>query len=63
MKLITFSMALLMILGLAAMSYGASARCEVVKRQGNILIMDCGKRSEGFDEKSRVKIKTDRDKR
>ena len=39
----------------------ASARCEVVKKQGNVLIMDCGDRADGFTEKSRVKIKTDRD--
>lgn len=50
-------------LGLAGFSYGASARCEVVKKDGNILVMDCGKQSEGFKEKSRVKIKTDRDKK
>lgn len=39
----------------------ASARCEVVRKEGNVLIMDCGERADGFTEKSRVKIKTDRD--
>jgi len=44
-------------------AFSASARCEVVKKQGNVLIMDCGERAEGFNEKSQVKIKTDRDRR
>jgi len=44
-------------------AFSASARCEVVKKQGNVLIMDCGDRAEGFKEKSQVKIKTDRGRR
>lgn len=41
----------------------ASARCEVVGKKGNVLIMDCGDQSKDFKEKSQVKIKTDRDKK
>lgn len=41
----------------------AAARCEVVRKQGNVLIMDCGDQAKGFQEKSQVKIKTDRAKK
>lgn len=43
-------------------AFSASARCQVVKKEGNVLIMDCGDRAQGFKEKSQVKIKTDRGK-
>jgi hypothetical protein len=43
-------------------AFAASAKCVVVKKQGNVLIMDCGDQSKGFQEKSKVKIKTDREK-
>ena len=46
-----------------AYAYAASARCEVVKKEGNVLIMDCGEQARGFSEKSKVKIKTDRGNR
>lgn len=42
-------------------SQAASARCEVVEKEGNVLVMDCGKRAKGFSQGSKVKIKTDRD--
>lgn len=41
--------------------FSASARCQVVGKKGNVLIMDCGEQAEGFTEKSQVKIKTDRE--
>lgn len=47
---------------LSTAAFSASARCEVVRKEGNVLIMDCGDQAEGFKEKSQVKIKTDRDK-
>lgn len=40
----------------------ASARCVVVEKKGTLLVMDCGDRAAGFPKKSRVKIKTDRDR-
>ncbi|WP_136796642.1 MULTISPECIES: hypothetical protein [Desulfosediminicola] len=43
-------------------SVGATAKCVVVEKKGTVLVMDCGARSQGFPEKGRVKIKTDRDK-
>jgi hypothetical protein len=44
------------------MAFAASAKCVVVKKEGSVLIMDCGDQSKGFQEKSKVKIKTDREK-
>ncbi len=44
------------------LAFAASAKCVVVKKEGNVLIMDCGDQSKGFQEKSKVKIKTDREK-
>jgi hypothetical protein len=60
MKAICFSLFVVMFLS-STMAYGASARCEVVKKEGSVLIMDCGEQAKGFNEKSQVKIKTDRD--
>ncbi len=63
MKKITVLMICFYLVAGAGFSYGASAKCEVVKKDGNLLIMDCGKQAKGFQEKSKVKIKTDRGKR
>lgn len=42
---------------------GATAKCVVVEKKGNLMMIDCGDRAKGFPEKGKVKIKTDRDKR
>ena len=60
MKYLICSCILIVMFSSAAMSFGASARCEVVKKEGSVLIMDCGEQAKGFNEKSQVKIKTDR---
>lgn len=46
----------------SAAAFPATARCKVIRKQGNVLVMDCGSQAAGFKEKSKVKIKTDRDK-
>lgn len=44
-------------------AHGASAKCTVVEKKGNVLIMDCGERAKDFEKKNKVKIKTDRGKK
>ncbi len=44
-------------------AFGATARCVVVEKKGDVLVMNCGDRSGGFTKSSKVKIKTDRDKK
>lgn len=61
MKYLICSCLLLVMFLSSTMVFGASARCEVVKKEGSVLIMDCGEQAKGFNEKSQVKIKTDRD--
>lgn len=61
MKILTCSCLLLVMFSSSKIVHGASARCEVVKKEGSVLIMDCGDQAKGFNEKSQVKIKTDRD--
>lgn len=56
----TLVMAGAVVLVLCGNSFGASARCTVVKKTDEVLVMDCGSRAEGFQEGSKVKIKTDR---
>ncbi|WP_136808374.1 hypothetical protein [Desulfosediminicola flagellatus] len=63
MKYLSMLLVCFCLVGSAGYSFAASARCEVVSKDGDLLVMDCGKQSKGFDEKSKVKIKTDRDKK
>lgn len=44
-------------------SLAASAKCVVVKKDGNVLVIDCGKNVDGFEKNTKVKIKTDRGQR
>lgn len=62
MRFVTLSIICMFILITVNSSFGASARCVVVEKRGNHLIMDCGERAKGFSKQSKVKIKTDRDK-
>jgi hypothetical protein len=48
---------------LAARGFAESAKCVVVKKEGSVLVMDCGERGESFQQGANVKIKTDRDKK
>lgn len=60
-RIIVFILVLLLLS--PSVSSAASAKCEVIKKQGNVLVMDCGQQADGFNEKSQVKIKTDRGQR
>lgn len=58
---ITISLAVSLAVMLTSTSvFADTARCQVVGKKGNVLIMDCGDQAKGFKEKSQVKIKTDR---
>lgn len=63
MKVYLFCGMCILCLLLPGVSLAASAKCEVVKKEGTILVMDCGKGADGFKENTKVKIKTDRGKR
>lgn len=61
---ITISLAVSLAVMLTSTSvFADTARCQVVGKKGNVLIMDCGDQAKGFKEKSQVKIKTDRGKK
>lgn len=38
--------------------FAASAKCEIVSVEGDILVLDCGKRAAKFEAGKKVKIKT-----
>ena len=62
MQISTILLVGLLAMALPSTGLAASARCVVVKAEGTILTLDCGKRAGGFPSGSKVKIKTDRDK-
>lgn len=53
--LITLTM---LVCGLSSNVFSASGRCTVVKIEGNTMVIECDKKSHGFKEGDRLKIKT-----
>jgi hypothetical protein len=44
----------------ATTSFGASAKCTVVEKSENRLLIDCGEKGKKFGEGTKIKIKTEK---